>query len=96
MSREFIETQREQLIGRRIKCILMSNDPDPILGGTKGTIDHIDDMGHIHVKWDNGRTLSLIPNVDMYEVLDKTCQNPLYRECALFYHNRCVGCPVFK
>jgi hypothetical protein len=96
MSREFIETQREQLIGRRVKCLRMENDPHPIESGTKGTIDHIDDMGHIHVKWDNGRSLSLIPNEDIYEILDKSCQNGLYRECAVFYHNYCKGCPMFK
>jgi hypothetical protein len=96
MSREFIELQREQLIGRRVKCILMPDDPNPIEKGSVGTIDYIDDAGHIHVKWDNGRSLSLIPNVDFYEVLDRSCQNGLYRECALFYHNNCKGCPMFK
>lgn len=96
MSREFIELQREQLIGRRVKCLRMENDPHPIESGTKGTIDYIDDMGHIHVKWDNGRSLSLIPNVDMYEILDRTCQDGLYRDCHLFYHNKCKGCPKYK
>jgi hypothetical protein len=95
MSREFIETQREQLIGRRVKCISMNEDPDPIPSGTKGTITYIDDAGHIHVKWDNGRSLSLIPEVDTYEVLDKACQDMFFRDCYLFYHNRCKGCPKF-
>lgn len=95
MSREFIETQREQLIGRRVLCIKM-NDEYSVPSGTKGTIDHVDDIGTIHVKWDNGSTLGLVPNEDMYEVLDKSCQNGLYRDCHLFYHNFCKGCPMFK
>jgi hypothetical protein len=95
MSREFIETQREQLIGRRIKCLFMGNDPNPIPTGSIGTIDHIDDEGYIHVKWDNGRSLSLIPNVDIYEVLDRECQQPVFRDCHLFFNNKCKGCPKF-
>jgi hypothetical protein len=74
----------------------MENDPQPIEKGAKGTIEYIDDAGHIHVKWDNGRSLSLIPNVDQYLILDKSCQNPLYRECPLFYHNHCKGCPKYQ
>ena len=95
MSREFIETQNEQLIGRRIRCIFM-NDKYPVPPRTEGTITHIDDIGTIHVKWDNGSTLGLVPREDQYELLDKRCTQPLYRECALFFNNRCVGCPMFK
>lgn len=95
MSREFFETQREQLIGRRVKCIEMKDD-HPVPSGTIGTIQHIDDIGTIHMKWDNGSTLGLVPNEDLYEILDKACQNPLYRECAVFFHDHCKGCPVFK
>lgn len=95
MSREFIETQNEQLIGRRVQCLSMENDPFPIEKGSKGTITYIDDAGHIHVKWDNGRGLSLIPNVDRYEILEKSCQDGLYRDCHLFFNNRCKGCPKF-
>lgn len=96
MSREFIETQNELLIGRRVQCLEMPDDPHPITKGTKGTIEFIDSAGHIHVRWDNGRSLSLIPNVDHYLILDKTCQNGLYRDCHLFYHNKCKGCPMFQ
>lgn len=95
MSREFIETQNEQLIGRRVKCIQM-DDPYPVPSGTEGTIEFIDDMGNIHVKWDNGRTLSLVPESDTYEVLDRKCQDGLFRDCHLFYNNKCKGCPKFK
>jgi hypothetical protein len=29
----------------------------------------VDGMGHLVMEWDSGRTLSLIPGVDEYEVL---------------------------
>lgn len=56
------------LNGKRIELIHM-NDPHPIMSGSRGTIDHVDDLGQIHVKWDNGRTLALIPGEDQYKIL---------------------------
>ena len=58
------------LSGKRVKCIEMPDDPTPIENGALGTIRYTDDMGNIHVKWDSGRGLSLIPNVDKYEILE--------------------------
>lgn len=56
------------LEGMRVKLINMIDDPNPIPSGTEGTIRLIDDAGIIHVNWDNGRRLGLIPNVDEYEL----------------------------
>jgi hypothetical protein len=94
MSQEFIEAQRELLIGRRVRCIQM-DDPHPVPSGTEGTVEFVDDMNQIHVKWDNGSTLALIPESDTYELLDKKCHEPLFRDCHLFYNNKCKGCPKF-
>jgi len=52
-------------IGKRVKCISM-NDPYPVPPGTKGTIKYIDDIGTIHVKWDNGSSLGLVPSEDEF------------------------------
>ena len=89
----FIE-QLEHLVGKRVKCVQMDNDPNPVPNGTEGTVQFIDDAGHIHVKWDNGQSLSLLP-CDEYIVIERKCTQPLYRDCHLFYHNGCKGCPVF-
>ena len=37
--------------------------------GTRGTVDHVDDAGQIHMKWDNGRTLAIVPQVDKFRRL---------------------------
>lgn len=37
--------------------------------GSRGTVVHIDDGGHIHVKWDNGRSLSIVPEADDFRKL---------------------------
>jgi len=53
--------------GRRIRLIQMHGDPHPVEPGTYGTIEYLDDGGVLHVKWDNGRTLGLIINIDEFE-----------------------------
>jgi hypothetical protein len=60
---------KNELIGKRVRMIEM-NDPQPIESGCEGTIHFVDDMGHYGVKWDNGRTLSIIPEEDKYEILE--------------------------
>ena len=47
----------------------MGYDPNPIEPGSEGIITLVDDIGQLHVKWDNGRTLALIPEEDEYEII---------------------------
>lgn len=54
--------------GMRVEMVEM-DDPQPIERGTRGTIEFVDDMGTIHVKWDNGRTLGLVPDVDEFKII---------------------------
>ena len=57
------------LIGKRVKLIMMDEDPDPIPPGTEGTVVGVGgDV--IQMKWDNGRVLGLIWGVDEFEVID--------------------------
>ena len=60
------------LIGKRVKLILMNDDPktNPIEPNTMGTIISIDDMNYYKVKWDNGRILNLLPEEDEYEIIN--------------------------
>lgn len=34
--------------------------------GLKGKVDFVDDAGQIHVSWENGRSLALIPGADSF------------------------------
>lgn len=36
--------------------------------GLKGNVSFIDDAGQIHVNWENGRSLALIPGVDSFHI----------------------------
>ena len=57
--------------GTRIELGHMDDPCHPVPDGTLGTVDHVDDAGQIHMKWDNGRTLALVPEVDDFSIVDK-------------------------
>jgi hypothetical protein len=52
--------------GTRLQLISMSDPYTPVESGTKGTVRCVDDMGTIHMQWDNGRTLGLIYGEDSF------------------------------
>jgi hypothetical protein len=60
--------EKTQLIGKRIRINYME-DLTPVPEGTEGIITGVDDMGNIQVLWDNGSTLSIIEEIDDYEIL---------------------------
>lgn len=57
--------------GTRIELISMEDPFAPIYPGTKGTVVCVDDMGTIHMKWDNGRTLGIIPSADRFRIIEE-------------------------
>ena len=59
--------------GTHIRLNHMDDPYAPVPDGTVGDVQYIDDAGNIHMKWQNGRTLSLIDGVDDFEVIsDRT------------------------
>lgn len=52
--------------GERIKLISMDDTYTKLKEGDEGTIYGVDDIGQIHVQWDNGSTLALIPEKDRF------------------------------
>ena len=59
----------EDSVGKRIRCVEMMDDYNPVPCGTEGTVTHVGG-GVINVNWDNGRTLGLVEGEDRYEVID--------------------------
>ncbi len=57
--------------GTRILLIQMGNDPQPVEAGMRGTVQAVDDIGQLMMKWDNGRGLALVPGEDSFRTLTK-------------------------
>ena len=54
--------------GTRLKLISME-DPQGVPEGTVGEVELVDDIGQIHVRWETGSGLALIPEVDRFRRL---------------------------
>ncbi len=56
--------------GTRI-CLDHMEDLCPVENGTCGTVQFVDDAGTLHFKFDDGRTLGVIPYVDKFHKIDQ-------------------------
>ncbi len=63
--------------GDRIRLLHMPEDPDPIMVGSTGTVTNVTTgpLGQVSVDWDNGRSLSLVPGMDQFEVIERSYPN---------------------
>ena len=64
-----LEASKAGMAGMRVKLIYMEDPQAPALG-TEGTVQFIDDIGTIHVAWDTGCSLGLVPGVDEWKILN--------------------------
>lgn len=72
--------------GTRVILRAMKEEERP-RPGTRGTVTFVDDAGTIHVSWESGGNLGLIPGVDVFEVLTaKALLGELIKEdaCSIF------------
>ena len=70
-SRAEVEAVKERYpIGTEIELIYMDDTQAPP-PGTRGTVTHVDGIGQVHVNWENGSTLALVPGVDCCIKLEK-------------------------
>lgn len=68
MNQKIERLQKKYPAGTRVKLQHMRGESQMPTGLT-GTVWHVDDMGSIHVNWDNGSTLALIPEEDDFEIM---------------------------
>ena len=69
MSRYADRIQSQYPEGTRIYLENMNDPHAPVPPGTRGTVDFVDDAGQIHMKWDNGKTLAIVPSEDSFRKL---------------------------
>lgn len=55
--------------GTRIRLNHMDDPYAPVPDGTTGVVKAVDDAGQLIMAWDNGRSLSLVPGVDSFSVI---------------------------
>lgn len=69
-SKETVEAVRQAFpVGCRVELVQM-NDAYAPPAGTKGTVRVVDDIGSIHVKWDNGSGLAVVYGEDFCRKID--------------------------
>ena len=61
---------REKYTGRTIELTGIMDDPQPISVGSRGLCTGVDDMGQLLMHWHCDRSLSLIPGVDSFRILE--------------------------
>ena len=57
-----------RLQGRRVRLIHCDDPHTRLQPGTRGRVTFVDGLGTVHVAWDDGSRLGLIPGVDQWEV----------------------------
>lgn len=81
---------REQFpAGSRIRLTEVKDPHHPLKSGAMGTLDHIDEIGTFHMKWDNGWTLGLVFGEDRFSVLPpEPTLLKLYMPMTVSYYER--------
>lgn len=62
------QIKKKYPVGTRIELDHMEGEPD-MPDGLRGTVEYVDDQGQLHMKWDNGRSLAVVPNADDFHIL---------------------------
>lgn len=55
--------------GTKVRLINMEKEPQ-MKPGITGIVTDIDDIGQIHVNWETGSTLALVPGIDAFEKVE--------------------------
>lgn len=55
--------------GKRIRLVQTTDPYTRLRPGSEGTVQFVDDTGTLHIKWDSGEYLGLVPGEDQYEVI---------------------------
>ena len=80
LTRQAARIKDEYPEGTRIVLLQMGDDPNPIPPNTRGTVDFVDDIGTVFVKFDNGRNLGMALGEDSYR---KLTEQELQKEAEL-------------
>jgi hypothetical protein len=57
--------------GDRIRLISTSDSHVTLVPGTEGSVDYVDAVGTVHVRFDNGIRLGLVADEDAFELMEE-------------------------
>lgn len=69
--------KRHPYVGRRVELTFTSDPFTKIRPGLQGTVSFVDDTGTVHVNWDDGSVLGLVPGEDHFQFI--SASNPTAR-----------------
>lgn len=68
--REYVQDIKNRYpVGTKVVLEYMEDDWGPPVGSI-GIVRHVDDIGTIHVAWETGGSLGLVPGVDRFRVVE--------------------------
>ena len=77
LRREEVERIKEQYPkGTPVRLYSMEGE-QTVPPGSRGVVDHVDDIGQIHMKWENGSCLALNVEEDRFDIItqqDELCE----------------------
>jgi hypothetical protein len=65
--REEVEIAKQ---GDGVRLLATSDSHVELEPGALGTVEFVDSMGTVHVRWDSGATLGLVADEDSFELVD--------------------------
>lgn len=58
-----------EIVGTIVELVYTNDAYTNLHPGCRGKVVFIDDTGTVHVKWDNGSSLGLLPEYDKWKVI---------------------------
>lgn len=68
-SKSLEKLRKKYPVGKVVELVKMDDIQAPPVG-TKGVVEFIDDIGTIHVKWENGSSLGVVYGEDLCRVVE--------------------------
>lgn len=63
-------SDKESYVGKRVRFMRSSDGHTKLVWGDEGVVTHIDALGTVHIKWDNGSSLGMITEAgDRFQVV---------------------------
>jgi hypothetical protein len=58
-------------VGDTVRLVWTSDEFTRLVPGARGRVSFVDDLGTVHVEWEDGSTLGLVPGEDRWAVEER-------------------------